>query len=1415
MNVFLQIIIGLIPVTVIAVVALIISKNKRLSLGVCLFVICAMLGGATVLFYTVPIEQKIERKKVTETADNELFNFFYALLEKGENELANEVLAEAGNTCYYGDEYVLACARMAAIKGDNLQAGTLYALLGKSASKDMLRDCKAEFDLFAMKDSFSSNRELTEAAIEAIHRDLYGDIEVGSVDVSRESELLYETASLERSDSPAVHKKHDDVDKEEKIDVYAEAADMYLAAKELLVQWNSYGYVYDTEKLETVITWFEKAQKSLPFISELPFMEDAYLCLEVTTENYDSLIVDIADAGYKRLIVVTELYRIGAIDVDDFRNDAGLSKEVKNCKTLKEWIRENSDDYEYTDEEQALLDEVLQYASLFDTDEGAGLWIIELMEEKAVEESENASQIYLELSHLYYDNEEDEKAGWYVDKALDCALASDDPAYYQAAEKILEVINNPDDTEARKNIGDYATNWVAEILPDEIDNLDTFVKPQEEELPKPSEEPEKEEPKTPVTNPFERHDRDNKDDDTAASKDDDTDVTSQGDNNANRDSFEDFVVEETTQEPVVRDSFENFISEEVNLKSASITITSIDASKFDTVTAVVAVDSSIAATAEEFRNNLSLKDCNTEITDYYVEKVNYQAINMVLCCDKSGSMSGAPIENLKSACSTLVEKFCGEANIGIVMFDSGVSSSIAPTNDKASLNDFISQIYSGGGTNISSGVYSSINMLSGDGEVLNLIIVMSDGNDSFPSENTLKQYKASCNDKKAFIYTAGLGSSVNSGVLSAYSNECGGNYLYIEDSASIVKYYNYIYGISLNTYKVVYTALDKNSLDRNLYIEKNDSRSSYASKDYYLYERDFMDEGETRSDYEVSFGDIIVKGLDTNLIYQSDYETKVKLIGENFDETDVVKLKLKAGMEYSLECTYVDEHTYEAVIPANPACGMYDLEVKINNDKRTLAKELIITSTDRNVVVFGDYVFTATNISDSGNVKVLSGIVDMNGWYYFKDPLTITGNTDKDYSVSLSFGKTYVQYADPNKLTGTAKFLADNGYFVEAPQLSGTIIYNDICGSDSDSFPVYYAKTKEICIQGLMATVGNNTTAALYPDKVVVSFSNILTKFPYAAKVWNKLGAPISFGDSKKLIFSEDGIDCEFKVKAGTNDNTPTALGNLPLGLAGASIEVEVNTKDGDYSVGAEVELPGKITTGLTLEWKDSKFDALDVGADVDIPSAIGPLECTFSNFHFGVKDLSKSVITSEKELLYGEKARCKGSFDLGFYEVKIPWIGKKISPVKLSDVFVEYSLNEFYISFGCKVKVFELIECGSCKAQIGKGLKYENVLIEMTGGSIDGVIGSVSKGMIFDFGFVKSNTQGETSLALTNEAVGLYHAGILDIEVIKLFDIDSRGYAYVGFSKKHNGNWCVGIYAQWVDDNNKCKHWEKEKEFK
>ncbi len=132
--------------------------------------------------------------------------------------------------------------------------------------------------------------------------------------------------------------------------------------------------------------------------------------------------------------------------------------------------------------------------------------------------------------------------------------------------------------------------------------------------------------------------------------------------------------------------------------------------------------------------------------------------NIVLVLDVSGSMSGTPIEETKKASINFIETILEEdASIGIVTYDNSASRVSDFSVDKSSLENIVSGIYDGGGTNIEAGLREAHSMLSSSNAKKKIIVLMSDGEPNEGKEgDDLVSYADEIKKDDVLIYTLGF-----------------------------------------------------------------------------------------------------------------------------------------------------------------------------------------------------------------------------------------------------------------------------------------------------------------------------------------------------------------------------------------------------------------------------------------------------------------------------------------------------------------------------------------------------------------------------------------------------------------------------------------------------------------------------------
>lgn len=132
--------------------------------------------------------------------------------------------------------------------------------------------------------------------------------------------------------------------------------------------------------------------------------------------------------------------------------------------------------------------------------------------------------------------------------------------------------------------------------------------------------------------------------------------------------------------------------------------------------------------------------------------------NIVLTLDVSGSMSGTPIEETKKASAKFINTVLEEdASIGIVTYDNVSEIASGFSNNNSALQNIVSNLYDGGGTNIEAGLRDAQRMLEETGAKKKIIVLMSDGepNDGLEGEDLI-EYANEIKRTGTIIYTIGF-----------------------------------------------------------------------------------------------------------------------------------------------------------------------------------------------------------------------------------------------------------------------------------------------------------------------------------------------------------------------------------------------------------------------------------------------------------------------------------------------------------------------------------------------------------------------------------------------------------------------------------------------------------------------------------
>lgn len=1336
MSLTFQMIMAFVIVAAALVVAAVFLKKTRAVwiIAAAFLVPAAAATIVTANFVAANPADELKQARLVEEKDknpDDYINMATALLTKGMTRSAEQTLNDFAARYPVNDAYMLARARLDALRGSYQSAQGILATLKSSGEFGGQIEKEANALAAVLSGSLSHN-ELVQTVMEGIDA-------LSLPDNATRAAAVY--AKVDRMDAATASS--------------GEAAD---AAEEYQEILNDY-----------------------PATAFPPAFETSYLKALDLSGQYPEIVArsdKYSDAS--QYLMLGEVVRENHVTEEDLKEVNVLSEQRGRNERIIQWLEQQKASQNFG-EDVAVLDGAIEklHDSSTDSVDSYKAWVREQIRTAADTPGEReSSKLYLELAYMNYTDGSDEETAALIRKALVTAADSDDAAYLQPAGRLNEILENKDDTEAYKEIDRYVKVLVDNMQAEEMKanagadaNIDLSDFADE------------------VTDTL------TGEDDTPATAADDGDSSSEDDATADG-------------------TFSGYVSEQVNQITASINIASIDHSNFEQMSAVIAIDESVADSAEEFKQKIDLYDCDIAVKDYQVEKLNDAGVNIVLVCDNSGSMGdGGKIDDLKDALRRFADNLDSDTKAGTVAFSSGFNEK-GSVNLGASVDQLkraIDEMDANGGTNIYSGVEQAMQQFT-KGDAVNVLIVLSDGQDSTPNDNTLKELQMACADRGVMIYSMGLGSDADSAVLSAYSSTGGGSYTHVSNADSLLSFYNYLYKISRNRFRVSYTAQDTIQTDRMLRAEYHDDTKVFDEKKYRLYDNADLDSDNVGENYSLALEGVTLGGLDTRLLYKSSVDQTVHLLGDRLKKDLDLKVSIKAGTTYDLSCAYESDTSWCVTIPAAASCGEYDVVVTVNGKRAVFQSGLVITSDKLNVVRFGQYIFEASSVGSAQNETTLSGYVRMNGWLGFNGTVTLRGDLKHDDSVTMTAGKSFVSYkkgaADLNKL---AAFMAEHGVVLNFRGFSDLKLYrNDNVAPSDESFRVEPVKIDTgLVLPGFLylSTPG----MSLYPDRMSIDFREFNTKLPFQDKLLIAGDVPLfdySLTDEEKMIVSQSAIDCDIEIgvngasnpkgsiKGGSGGERTGFFGNMRMALNLDEFNLKINTAENNYSFKIMVDI-AMIDKGLGLEiaWADGAFDTAKIYADFDVDTVISGVPVTFSDFSLGVSGLKDGI---QNMMLEGG---CKVSF------VKISkflpgletYLGD-FSVLSLEDVSLALRFGKPYIKLEATLNFLEEVELGHAKLELGLGIPYSNEMIHYDDESVNGIVGEVGTGIKVDTDRIKIDIGTSGQLALTDKVMAATAGGKCNYD-IDLWIVGAKsefeGKVFVGCYQKHNGKPAFAIIVR------------------
>lgn len=1129
------------------------------------------------------------------------------------------------------------------------------------------------------------------------------------------------------------------------------------------------GSALDTEEAEKLIRKLGRACEEAPALLGVRQVRLSRLKLQVLTEDYKGLAAAMDEnAGHDELLVASELLLNRYVKQSYFPEDYGQA-HAQACAAVRRQL-ERVLDGAYADENKAARTKVERYLDELEYAENhpAMAQMEAGLLAYARAGGTDASKVYLQLARIENHIGNETAADAYLSASLDTVGDCADGSYTRPMYEIVGIIADKDDPERLKDVAGYVDRV--------LENKATVRLPEDLNAAQPSE----------------------------------------GGETAERE-----------------EDFAGYLTDKISQKRAAVNIISVDASGFDTVTVTVGVDGEQAYTAEELEALLEIKDCGAQIADFTVEKITYSRANVLLCCDVSGSMGGAGIENLRQAVRLFVENQKEDEQVALVTFSSGVEETYGFGTGRDTLLAAADGLYASGGTEMYGAILHSIGQFGREEGELNVAVLLSDGEDNSPRsvEDIYQEVGGAAAERGVVIYTMGLGSSVDSAYLNAFSEATGGSYLYVNDAQTLSAFYAYLDSLMFNQYRITFRAEDTLSRSRDLRVSLNTDALTYDVA-YYSLDGGAAEEGEGM----ISLQGKSIAGLDTRLIFRGAASTKVRLLGSGFVKEESVSVSLKGNLDYDLEAVFVDDKTYELTIPAGIAAGTYDLHVTLGGKKAILDKELTVAAPgSQKTVAFGPYVFTAYDTWREGERVTLSGYVTLNGWLRFQGNVSLTGDLQASQIRMEDMEGAYLQYYEGSSV-GLAKIFAQNNWTLPILPLGQLTLYNDTTHDpSSEEYEVAPAALPLIYVSGVLKLSAPGLS--LYPDRIVLDANAFTTALPYQDKLLKK--AMKNGGDSAKkladdlfsfevdssfkVLLTAKNIGMDFTAKVSHEDQKvryPINLLNLHLDYDPAAFEVKINTIENKYFVKFMVRLMFLKAdgVGLSLSWDGALMpEEIRFYVDRDITTTFGSVPVTFSDFEAAMKGIDLNNLS--KLLLEGKATASAYKVSALFPGLK-DWVGD-VSLCSFKDATVEIAPFRSphmedgpggYVGLSTDFYLLDAIKLASAKIQAGN-FTYTNRLLNMKDEDVAGLNAWLRVGVIWKADNCDIDLSGAVDLALTDKVMGVTVDGTCKVDVswwIFTKHISENGQAMIGVYKAHNGDTIFTVRASSYSSDGVSLNWSK-----
>lgn len=500
-----------------------------------------------------------------------------------------------------------------------------------------------------------------------------------------------------------------------------------------------------------------------------------------------------------------------------------------------------------------------------------------------------------------------------------------------------------------------------------------------------------------------------------------------------------------SQTAISKDFTQQILSDQ-KVYGRSLAISGFDLSQYPTVTVTLSGREEALETIVDQKAD-AVRDTSQDVS-YTASMEESGALRICLVVDRSGSMDGQPMNDLKQALRDFVQDLDEGTSLSLVAFDSGAECLVELTEDSTVLLNTVDNLYASGGTDITSGIRSGTQTLSGAGGG-QVMLLLTDGQSDIDFA-AVEEAAA----QGITIHTIGFG-SVNDTLLQEIADRTGGQYVRADSSQELRNVYASLQQIIGNTVTVEYTVSNPEQTDRYFFI---DIGTASVRREYFPNQED--DTAPVLYDADPS----ILSLEELEWKRQWGYTCDLRFEGENLSQVSLVTVggqpatveetasdylrvsiqpNLSAGWQ-PVVLTMQDGsvHTWDRLLLVGETVTLYNLRM----GSITVPYASGVLTGDGNLVL-SDFSMEENRSEDSTLHVSLDGVLivpwtpvsvgSTNGWTYSDVNLGDTGTATGWGVVRLNYGDSANTYGGPETVAQgslTLEYAADQSRIIQNDQ---------------------------------------------------------------------------------------------------------------------------------------------------------------------------------------------------------------------------------------------------------------------------------------------------------------------------------------------------------------------------------------------